>query len=342
MAPTPKPTATSKPSGRTRRRTLMRKFKAAGDPSAIHRRTNKQLNRLIKLAAKERDLMTELVAAILPTDARGIQTDLEDVRRESRIIQSQVSQLQQQAATYLPYVHTPIDPAARPLPVVPTLDADQLAAIDCICYLEWKHPTLDKEEDLGRMKPYYPETAARLTDYWLNDAIVMEYLRLAAVAASDVFIVDSQITSDIVKGLRSPAAKYRKAKILSHRIVLFPICVNHHWTLAAWNSAARALSHYDSLNPSAADSLKNFKLFLNARITIENNSPAALQGLSEKLNAFPAAIKQENAVDCGVYVCMAARSIIEDFPFTFEAAQMNQIRKCMLYELAENYLLPFI
>lgn len=320
----------------------MRKNKPVADMSAIHRRLNKQLNRLIKLAANEKELMDQLSAAKYPSDANGIQTDLEDVRRNGRIIQTEVALLQQEeAATYLPYLHTPINPDARPLPQVPTLDADQLAAIDTIHYPEWTHDTLDKEQDFSRLQEYYP-SAATIANYWLNDAIVMEYLKMVAAAAKDVFIVDSLLAAKISAGSQEPAARYRKVKLLSFKKLLFPICMNNHWTLAAWDADSKTLSHYDSLNSSAANSLYYFKLFLNARKTMENPEPAALCGLKENLDAFPAALKQKNAVDCGVYVCMAARSIIQNFPFTFSAANMNPIRKCMLYELITNDLLNFI
>lgn len=345
MAPITNPTAPpKKQNSQTRRRNKMNRAKSATNATKLQWRLTAQLNRLMKLAAKEKNLMIQLVAASYPSDANAIQTDLEDLRRENRLVQSQVTQLRHEdAALYLPYVHTPIDATAKPLPQVPKLDADQKAAIDSIHYPEWSHPRLDKEQDLGRLKFYDPQVAAPIADFWLNDAIVMEYLSMVAAATPEVFIVDSLLTTDITAGSKATAtATYKKKKILSNRLILFPICINHHWTLVAWDARSKTLSHYDSLNPSAATALNNFKLYLNARAVLENQDATALYGLKENLNAYPNALKQKNAVDCGVYVCAVARCLAEDLPFTFEADKMNQLRECMLYELVAGHLLSFI
>lgn len=330
---------------RTLRRNRLRKRRGPADAVNLRLRLNKQLNRIYKYVSMEKDFVKRLHDALVPSDVSGVQTDLEDVRRKLRLVQSEVTQIQgQQDLPILEYIHTPIgDVTATSLPKVPVLDSDEETTVrDALCYPEWKHRVLTKE-DLDCLKQYYPNTFPT-EEYWLNDAVMAEYLRLLTLDSPDAYSVDSSYCRDIVAGSKKVVTVpgLKKKKLFSYKKLVFPSCKNNHWTLATWDASTKTMTYYDSLNTPTKDVLQPYKLFLNQRQIHEGHSHDALCDLKEVTDAFPRALKQTNAVDCGIYVLMAARAFIQGFPFTFDNSYMNLLRKCILYELVSDHLLPMV
>lgn len=343
MAPVTKPQiqVEARALTRTQRRNMKHRSKAANNPSKLRWKLTKQLNRLMKLAATEKDLLIKIATATKVADVNGFQTDLEDARRDCRMVSAHVQQLKIQQEEPSAYVHTPMGAkGAVALPKIPLLSAEEQQAIDvALCCPEWKHAILSKDE-LVRLKEYFPNTNP-ISEYWLNTAIVAEYLRLIGSGAPDTYIIDPFLGAKIVAGSLQPSPALKKKKLLSFKKLAFPVCSNNHWTLATWEPSSKTLSYYDSLNSPGAAALRPFKLFLNQRQVEEDQPRTILYDLKENCDVLPPALKQENAVDCGVYVCLATRAFIQGFPFTFSQPQMNQLRKCIQYELCSGNLLPF-
>ena len=49
--------------------------------------------------------------------------------------------------------------------------------------------------------------------------------------------------------------------------------------------------------------------------------------------------KQNNGVDCGVFVCQYAKNLARDLPLDFAQKDMGELRRAMILELAEKRLI---
>lgn len=328
------------------RRNMMFRAKSSSNKFKHRLRLNQQINKLKRLLGKQEELQKEFLQAKLPSDASELQTDIQDVTWHIKLVSSEVLQLQAKAdSPELPYIHTPINHHGPiKLPRIPKLDEDKLNTITTtLNNPEWKRNTITTS-DLELLKEYNLKQGT-LLDYWLKDNVIMEYLTLLGQNSSDVFILDSQIASKIATNQRlldkKPATYYRKKKLLEYKKLIFPVNSHHHWTLVVWHGVHKTLTYYDSLNTPSSELLKPFKLFLNERLTLEGAPQNSLTGLREITDALPYALKQRNAVDCGIYLLMITRSLIQGFPFAFDQSQMNFLRQVILYELIVNHLLPF-
>lgn len=327
------------------RRNMMMKAKDSNSPYKIRRRLNRQITRMKTLIHKEQLAKTLLKGAKTTSDANGAITDIEDIKSTIRLIESDIAHLHMKALEpELPFYSTPIkNKEPRPLPQLPTIDTDDLNTIEAaFAYREWQHESIPKE-DLELLRPYDSQKG-NPDAFWMKDNIIMEYLELIqkhTPGADTIFIVDSQIVSRIVSRHPLPKKLYRKDKMLNHRIILFPYHQHYHWTLVTWSQDSKQLTAYDSLGAPTEEDLEPFKLFLNNRLVHEDRPQSTISGLTIVTDTYGASQKQMNGVDCGVYVMMCARSIIQNFPFTFDQSQMNHIRHIILLEFILDHPLTF-
>lgn len=324
----------------------MMRAKSSSNPAKIRLTLNKKLNHLKKLIGQEKELRLALLRAKLPINASAIQTDIQDTIRTVKLVTSAIKQLQ--ARTLEPeivYFHTPIE-NTKPvnLPKIPKLTQNQLNSIDTIRRSpDWKSGLVTPKE-LMLLKEYDPSVETP-GDYWLNDNVITQYIGLLLKYSTNIFVVDSLISEkirsgDLVNGQR-PSAAYRKKKLLKNTILLFPVKYKDHWTLVIWNAKLRTLTHFDSLNTPTEEFLAPFQMYLIERRIHEGEPPNFLTGLKRIIEPLPESLKQTNVVDCGIYILLFARSIIQGFPFTFYQRQMNHLRSIIAYELIIDELITF-
>lgn len=331
---------------KNQRRNLMRKFKPANDSYKIRSRLNKQINRLKKLALNQKELHKKLLESNSLVFTNELQEKIQKNSHHVKLTSSEILQLQQKVEEPgLPYFHTPIEsPKQVKLPVIPELSQIQKDSIQTVIRSpDWEFYGLHRD-DLAILQEYNPQKGS-ITDYWLNDNIVNSYLKLLLEESPDIFAIDSQIASNILlRKMNSGVPPYkllRKHKLLGYKILLFPVNSGDHWFLVAWNGVHKTLTCFDSLHNPREATLAPFQSYLIERRIFEGLPRETLAGLQLVTTPIPYSLKQKNAVDCGVYMLMYARAIIQGFPFTFNQLQMNSLRQVIFFEFMEEKLLPF-
>jgi sentrin-specific protease 1 len=174
---------------------------------------------------------------------------------------------------------------------------------------------------------------------WLNDAVIDSALDLFTLDCKDKVVVFSTHFYSMLQLNRDVSRWYKpELSATDNKMLLFPMNVGGcHWVLAVANIRKRRIQYYDSLPYNKRDAEYCLR-------PIYNYLCSKVKGVDWKLayrvNDAPS---QRNGVDCGVFLCMNARLVIEEFvtnknkhlDMCYGQGDIPKIREMLKEELAE-------
>ncbi|XP_043269143.1 putative ubiquitin-like-specific protease 1B [Venturia canescens] len=165
---------------------------------------------------------------------------------------------------------------------------------------------------------------------WLNDEVINNYLEL--ISDEKTYAMSSFFFPRLhVNGYEAVKRWTRKVNIFKFEKMIVPINLGNHWCLAVIDFLARNIVYYDSFgreNPKYLITLQNY-LVEEAKNKGEGPIQIEEWSLVTKMN-IP---RQTNGYDCGVFVCLYAKHVIERKEMNFSQQEMPQKRRQIRREL---------
>jgi len=188
---------------------------------------------------------------------------------------------------------------------------------------------------------------------WLNDEIINFYMSLICervITRSK----DPQFTSEYSKiyafttffypkllkdGFNSLKRWTRKVDIFSHNLILIPIHLGLHWTLAVIDFNCKEIRYYDSVNGNNNECLKALRNYLKDEYADKKNG-AQLDLTNWSCIHVKDIPQQMNGSDCGMFTCKYAEYISRGkTTFNFNQSHMPYFRRRMIYEIVNKALM---
>ncbi|XP_045081436.1 sentrin-specific protease 2 isoform X1 [Coregonus clupeaformis] len=182
---------------------------------------------------------------------------------------------------------------------------------------------------------------------WLNDEVINFYLSLVMARSSSegrglkVYSFSTFFFPKLHGGGGHAAVKrWTKAvDLFQYDIILVPLHLGVHWSLAVINFNSRTVRSYDSMGQRHDDICSLLLLYLS-----EEHKARKDQDLdvckwtvgSLRASEIP---QQKNGSDCGVFSCKYADYIAQGRPLNFRQCHMSLFRKLMIWEILNQRLL---
>lgn len=182
---------------------------------------------------------------------------------------------------------------------------------------------------------------------WMNDVAANCYFQMhAARNTKKGFVRIHAMSSHFYPALIPPTTgKYTfldyfaTANVLSYDWLFVPMHLqDSHWALIAVDVHSRQITYLDSLGCRGAEYLANIKRFLqDSEMRISKLEVATEWNLLDRGKSVP---QQQNAYDCGPYMCKLARMWMDvvgsgdpaPATFAFSAEDVAQFRQAMMKE----------
>ncbi|XP_033097411.1 sentrin-specific protease 1-like [Anneissia japonica] len=173
---------------------------------------------------------------------------------------------------------------------------------------------------------------------WLNDNIINAYLYLLTVAdpTGMVYAFSTFFYPTLLKkGYNSIKKWTRKENLFKYRLLLVPVHLNNHWTMALINIKSHMIQYYDSVGSKNPTCLKNLKKFMVLEANQHQNPKWMLK--TWKTSTVEGTVpRQTISGDCGVFACQFARCMVARNSAEFHQNEMPQIRQQMISEIHEG------
>jgi len=186
---------------------------------------------------------------------------------------------------------------------------------------------------------------------WLNDQIIEMFLTMIAKrSCSQAFIsrlhpriytMSTYFFYNLIKRDRgySTVRKWTKdVDIFSYNVVLVPIHLDRHWSLASIDFRVPGVFLYDSLGVSVTSNaiLSVLLRYLSKEHKDKRGEEMDLSKFAKQSIDTPL---QENGSDCGVFCCKVGDYLSRDEHLTFTQADVKYFRKRMIFEVVRGVLL---
>ncbi|XP_063183859.1 sentrin-specific protease 2-like [Chroicocephalus ridibundus] len=180
---------------------------------------------------------------------------------------------------------------------------------------------------------------------WLNDEVINFYMGLVMERSKkegypSVHAFSSFFYEKLTSGGYQAVGRWTRRVDLFHKdIILVPINLRLHWTLAVIDTRKKTVKYYDSLGQEGDKICETLLKYLQEESREKRHV---------KLNASEWTIhsmepheipQQSNGSDCGVFTCKYADYICRDRPMTFTQTHMPYFRKKMVWEILHQELL---
>ncbi|XP_071950124.1 sentrin-specific protease 5-like isoform X2 [Antedon mediterranea] len=162
---------------------------------------------------------------------------------------------------------------------------------------------------------------------WLNDNIINAYMYLLSVADSTVYPFSTFFYPTLMnKGYKSVEKWTKKKNLFKYRLLLVPVHLDVHWTIAYIDVKGQIIEYYDSMGSENHACLVNLKQFMILEATKHQNSQSTLR--KWKTSTVEGAVpRQTIGGDCGVFACQFARCLVARKPPEFYQIQMPRLRQ---------------
>ncbi|XP_025421746.1 sentrin-specific protease 1-like [Sipha flava] len=188
------------------------------------------------------------------------------------------------------------------------------------------------------------DTIERLfrNDSWLNSDSINHYLQMLSNHRSDAhFSFDSYLLSDFkYRGYESTKRRTEGVDIFSKNVV-FPVhLVQSHWALIYVDMKNHILFYIDSLldnyEAECEVQMDEFIEYLHVEHLEKKNE--SMKNDWRKMVSDISPI-QTNFIDCGVFVCLNAKTLILDKFQDFEQTDIPVLRVKILHEILSNQII---
>lgn len=181
---------------------------------------------------------------------------------------------------------------------------------------------------------------------WLNDEIINFYMTLICERSKDEAKSLPKVHAFSTffyprlreKGYSMIKRWTKKVDIFSYDLILIPIHLGLHWTLAVIDFTTREIRYYDSMNGNNKECLKALKNYLNEEHQDKKGAPYDLTDWNCIHNKdLP---QQMNGSDCGMFSCKYAEYLSRGkTTFNFNQSHMPYFRRRMVWEILNTKLM---
>ncbi|XP_043288412.1 sentrin-specific protease 1-like [Venturia canescens] len=172
---------------------------------------------------------------------------------------------------------------------------------------------------------------------WLNDEIINNYMEL--IRDDKTYIMSTFFFPRLhINGYNAVRRWTKKVDIFKYEKMIVPINLDNHWCLAVIDFLARNIVYYDSFgreNPKYLITLRKY-LIEEAKEKGNDQNKKEEWSLATKMD-IP---RQMNGYDCGVFVCLYAKHVIEKKEMNFTQQEMPQKRQQIRRELETGIIEP--
>ncbi|KAI1899255.1 hypothetical protein AGOR_G00059920 [Albula goreensis] len=180
---------------------------------------------------------------------------------------------------------------------------------------------------------------------WLNDEVINFYLNLVMSRSEQdgsrkVYSFSTFFFPKLRGGGHAVVRRWTKAvDIFLYDIILVPLHLGVHWSLAVIDLKAKTVKYYDSMGQRHDDICSLLLVYLKDEYKIKKSKELEVSKWvvsSLKSSEIP---QQNNGSDCGVFTCKYADYIARGLPLTFTQLNMPYFRKKMIWEILNQRLL---
>ncbi|XP_022227448.1 sentrin-specific protease 1-like [Drosophila obscura] len=178
---------------------------------------------------------------------------------------------------------------------------------------------------------------------WLNDNVINFYLAMIADRSQEmgfpsVYAMSTFFSSKLLNGGGYNAVRRwtHGMDIFAYELILIPVHLRVHWTLAVIDIPGQSIQYYDSLGGTHDQLLKALEVYLAKESRDKRKKKLDTTKWSkEHVAAMP---RQTNFNDCGVYVCFIAEHLTRQRRLRFRKKNVPDYRTQMLLEIYEECL----
>lgn len=182
---------------------------------------------------------------------------------------------------------------------------------------------------------------------WLNDEIINFYMSLICERSKQEtaksYLKTHAFTTffypKLIKdGYASLKRWTRKIDIFSYDLLIVPVHLGLHWTLAVIDFTNKEIRYYDSMNGNNGECLKSLKNYLLEEHKDKKGSPIDLSDWNcLHIKNLP---QQMNGSDCGMFACKYAEYTSRGKTvFNFNQSHMPYFRRRMIWEILNTKLM---
>lgn len=181
---------------------------------------------------------------------------------------------------------------------------------------------------------------------WLNDEVINFYMSLICERSKDetrnlpkVHAFTTFFYPKLIKDGYTMLRRWtRKIDIFSFDLILVPLHLGLHWTLAVIDFNCREVRYYDSMNGNNGECLKALRNYLNEEHKDKKGSPYDLSDWNFLHNKnLP---QQMNGSDCGMFACKYSEYLSRGkTAFNFNQSHMPYFRRRMIWEILNTQLM---
>uniref|UniRef100_A0A674F0S3 SUMO specific peptidase 2 n=1 Tax=Salmo trutta TaxID=8032 RepID=A0A674F0S3_SALTR len=179
---------------------------------------------------------------------------------------------------------------------------------------------------------------------WLNDEVINFYLSLVMTRSSSagqglkVYSFSTFFFPKLHGGGHAAVKRWTKAvDLFQYDIILVPLHLGVHWSLAVIHFNSRTVRSYDSMGQRHDDICSLLLLYLREEHKARKDLDLDAWTVgSLRASEIP---QQKNGSDCGVFACKYADYIAQGRPLNFRQCHMPLFRKLMIWEILNQRLL---
>ncbi|KAG1942364.1 sentrin-specific protease 2 isoform X2 [Pimephales promelas] len=181
---------------------------------------------------------------------------------------------------------------------------------------------------------------------WLNDEVINFYMNLVMsrgeqeVGSRKVYSFSTFLFPKLHGGGHASVRRWTKAvDLFLYDIILVPLHLGVHWSLAVVDLKTKSVLSYDSMGQRHDDICNMILLYLKEEFKVKKGKDLDLSKWTLS-SLRPSEIpQQKNGSDCGVFICKYADYISRGRSLTFRQNHMPYFRKVMIWEILNQKLL---
>ncbi|XP_026874501.2 sentrin-specific protease 2 [Electrophorus electricus] len=181
---------------------------------------------------------------------------------------------------------------------------------------------------------------------WLNDEVINFYLNLVmargeqTLGGRKVYCFSTFFFPKLLAGGHHAVRRWTKAvDLFLYDVVLVPLHLGVHWSLAAVEFRSKSVRSYDSMGQRHDDICNLIMMYLKEEYRIKKGKDLETLKWTVTSTRSAEVPQQRNGSDCGVFVCKYADCIARAQPFSFRQCHMTYFRKAMIWEILKQRLL---
>jgi sentrin-specific protease 1 len=183
---------------------------------------------------------------------------------------------------------------------------------------------------------------------WLNDEIINFYMNLIVERSTQnnnnneikVYALSTFFYPKLIKdGYASIRRWTKKVDLFSHNLVLAPIHLGLHWTLACIDFDCKEIRYYDSMNGNNGECLKALRSYLRDEYADKKVGAPQLDIAAWNCIHVKDVPQQMNGSDCGMFACKYAEFLSRVKAIGFNQSHMAYYRRRMIWEIVNKKLM---